>query len=255
MHVLITGGSSGIGLALARLYLAQGARVSLIARRPEGLEAARRTLTDGGACGVHVEAADATDRPALDAAVGACERVNGPVDLLIASAGVVEPGAFLTQTPETFDRQIQVNVIGVANAVRCVFASMVERRSGQLLLVSSGAGLIGCPGYAAYCASKAALVGLGEALDLEGAPFNVRVSLCFPPDTLTPQYRAELPKRPPEATRLMGRVRPWSAEKVARHIQRALERDRRTITFGFSLWGLRLFGPFVKPLLFRPLRK
>jgi len=116
-------------------------------------------------------------------------------------------------------------------------------------MISSGAALVGIFGYTAYCASKSALVGFAEALSAEAEAFGVRISICFPPDTLTPQYRREISMRPAEAKILMGSVKPWSAEAVAARIVRGLEQGKAKIHFGFSLAALAYFGPLIKPPL------
>jgi short-subunit dehydrogenase len=148
-----------------------------------------------------------------------------------------------------FEEQISINFLGTANAVRSVYRGMKARRSGRIMMISSGAALVGIFGYTAYCASKSALVGFAEALSAEAEAFGVRISICFPPDTLTPQYRREISMRPAEAKILMGSVKPWSAEAVAARIVRGLEQGKAKIHFGFSLAALAYFGPLIKPPL------
>ncbi len=100
---------------------------------------------------------------ALEAAVARAIDRFGPCSVLVSSAGIVEPGAFEDQPAETFDRQIAVNLTGTANAVRAVLPAMRQAGGGRIMLVSSGAALIGIHGYAAYCASKYALRGYAGA--------------------------------------------------------------------------------------------
>lgn len=250
-HIIITGGSSGIGLALARLYARKGMRLSLIARSTGRLEAARALLIGDGLdpAHVHVEAADVADEAALAAAVAACRSALGPCDLLITSAGGVEPRAFDELPSEKFREQIDTNLFGTVHAVRSVYGEMKERRKGKILIVSSAAALIGIYGYTAYCASKAALAAFAETLRSEARAHGVAISICFPPDTETPQLAREMPLRPPEADIVMGRVRPWTADAVAGHIARHLEKGRGEIFFGTQLYLLGRFGPLVKPAL------
>ncbi|WP_411033327.1 SDR family oxidoreductase [Shinella sp. BYT-45] len=253
-HVLVTGGSSGIGLAVADLLLERGDRVCLVARGEEGLAEAVRTLSRGmqaRAERILAAPADVTDGEALSRAVAHAASRFGTVDVLVASAGIVEPARFLEQDPATFDRQISVNLTGVANSARSVLPGMREKGGGRVLIVSSGAGLIGIPGYSAYCASKFALRGLAAALRAEMAPAGISVSICFPPDTLTPQFERELPLRPPEAQALIGRVRPREAAIVARAIVAGMDRGRREIHFGLALRLLGYFGPFAASYLDR----
>lgn len=251
-HVLVTGGSSGIGLAIADLLVARGDRVSLVARDEARLAEAALRLAGGDparASRIFTATADVGDGEGLTRAVAAAAAHFGPVDSLVASAGIVEPARFLEQDAATFDRQIAVNLTGVANSARAVLPAMRERGRGQVLIVSSGAGLIGIPGYSAYCASKFALRGLAASLRAEMAPAGIAVSICFPPDTLTPQFERELPLRPPEAQAMMGRVRPQEAKTVARAIVAGMDRGRREIHFGLTLRLLGYFGPFAASYL------
>jgi short-subunit dehydrogenase len=118
------------------------------------------------------------------------------------------------------------------------------------MIISSGAALIGIHGYSAYCASKSALIGFVEALRMEVGPHGIEVGICFPPDTLTPQFEQELPKRSPQARRVMGAAPPWPAAKVAKRILQAIERGNANTYFGFSLTALGWLGPLLKPILF-----
>lgn len=249
-HVIITGGSSGIGLALARIYAARGARISLLARSLPALEAAMAELAkDRGETLIRIESADVADEDQTLAAIRRCEDAFGSCDVLITSAGIVEPGRFDTLSSAAFDRQLQTNLFGSVHAVRAVYATMKERRSGRIMLVSSGAGLIGIYGYTAYCASKFALHGFADALRSEARPHGVNVSVCFPPDTETPQFSRELEHRPLEATVIMGRVAPWSSAAVALRIARAIDKGQFEVFFGWALWALGRFGSTVKPVL------
>ncbi|PST21173.1 translocation protein [Rhizobium sp. JAB6] len=252
MHVIVTGGSSGIGLAIAKLYAARGARVSLLARDRGRLEEARAEIAAlPGVDGAFIRTAsvDVASAEQTIEAVKLCEVSFGPCDILVASAGIVEPRAFDAMPASVFDEQISINLLGTANAVRAVYAGMKSRRSGRIMMISSGAALIGIFGYSAYCASKSALSGFAEALSAEAAAWGVRISICFPPDTMTPQYRREIALRPRKAEILMGAVKPWSAEAVAARIVRGIDRGRHKIHFGFSLTTLAFFGPLIKPLL------
>lgn len=246
-HVIITGGSSGIGLALARLYAARGARISLIARGRDALNAARLSL--GTQASLHVESADVADGEGLARAVAACEAALGPCDILIASAGIVEPGRFLEQDAAQADWQIAVNLQGCIHAVRAVYAGMAARGAGRIMLVSSGAALIGIPGYAAYCAAKSGLRGFAEALAFEAAPLGITIGICYPPDTETPQLDRERLTRPREAEVIMGTVKPWPAVRVAERIRVGIDRGEREVFFSPTLFALARLAPLIRPLL------
>jgi 3-dehydrosphinganine reductase len=187
-HVVITGGSSGIGLAVAKEVLGRGARVSIIARNPQRLEDAKKVLSrTSEAAQIFTVSADVTQHEAASQAVADAEAKFGPVDVLITSAGVTRPGVFEELPVEEFERQIRVNYLGTAYSVRAVVPGMKKRKSGRIVMVSSQAGQIGIYGYTAYSASKFALRGFAESLRMELAPHNVFVSVNYPPDTATPQ--------------------------------------------------------------------
>ena len=252
MHVIVTGGSSGIGLAIAKLYAARGAWVSLLARDTGRLEEARAEiamLPGVDSAFIRTASVDVASAEQTTEAVRLCEAFFGPCDILVASAGIVEPRTFDAMSASVFDEQISVNLLGTANAVRAVYKGMKSRRGGRIMMISSGAALIGMFGYSAYCASKSALAGFAEALSAEAGAWGVQISICFPPDTMTPQYAREIALRPREAEILMGAVKPWSAEEVAARIVRGMDRGRQKIHFGFSLTALAYFGPLIKPLL------
>lgn len=252
MHVIVTGGSSGIGLAIAELYAARGADVSLIARDVARLAQARDAIVANRGVAdkaIHVESADVGSENGALAAIAACENRFGPCDILIASAGIVEPGAFHEIALSAFAEQVNTNLLGTAYAVHAVYTGMAARRRGSIMLISSGAALIGIYGYTGYCASKSALAGFAEALSAEAGRFGVAISIAFSPDTLTPQYHREMTMRPPEAELLMGTVKPWAASAVAAKIVRAVDKRRSKVYFGFSIAALGYIGPLIKPFL------
>ena len=252
-HLIITGGSSGIGLEVARIYLAKGYRVSLLARRADILQAAREQLLKAisvPAEAIFIASVDVCNESETLAAVRAAEAKNGPCDLLVTSAGRVDPEFFDAQPSEVFDAQMAVNFFGTVYTVRAVLAGMKQRRSGRIMLVSSGAALIGIPAYSAYCASKSALSGFAEALRLEVRGHGVAVSICYPPDTLTPQYEREIAVRPRAAQLLMGAVKPWSADKVAQFIVDGIETGKPQVHFGLALKLFSCFAAFIKPVMF-----
>lgn len=221
-HVVVTGGSLGIGLATAQACVERGARVSVIGRDRARLAAAQRQLGHDAA----VAAADVTDPQALNAAFADVAELHGPCDVLVAAAGQAEPGYFLDLEPEVFRRQMELNYFGTLHAVRAVLPAMVERKRGHVVLLSSVSGLIGVFGYGAYTPSKFAVRGLGEALHGEFRPHGIVTSVVYPPDTDTPGFHRENLTKPPETARLSAGIAPVSAARVATAIVRGIEHDR-----------------------------
>lgn len=237
---------------MAEAYAVHGDRVSLIARNGDALARARSEIVSKfpqSASRVEIAAADVADSVAITAAILSLEARLGPADILIACAGIVEPGIFQDQSSEAFEQQVSINLMGSVHAVRAVYAGMAARGRGQILLVSSGAGLIGIHGYSAYCASKFALRGFAEALRAEAKLQGVRVSICYPPDTDTPQLARERPARPPQAEVVMGTVKAWTPEAIARRMVRHVERGGFELYFTPTLFALARLGPLVRPLI------
>jgi 3-dehydrosphinganine reductase len=254
MHAIITGGSSGIGLEIARLCVLNGYDVSLLARDENALRLACENLRQVGSGGVKAVSVDVRRMDLLSEAIEQCERRFGICDLLVTSAGVVEPAFFDELVPSHFEMQMDINFSGTVNAVRAIYAGMKSRGRGSIMMISSAAAFIGIPGYSAYCASKAALAAFAESLRSEVGT-GIYIGISFPPDTRTPQFLSELPKRPPLARALMGNSNPWSAEVVARQIFDGVFRRRSEVHFGWKLKALAMLGGFIKPALYWQLKR
>lgn len=171
--IVITGASSGIGLATAQLFSSLGHPLLLLARRLDKMQALN--LPDCLALSV-----DVTDRAALAAAVQQGEARFGPADAIVNNAGVMLLGEITRQDPEQWDRMLDVNVKGVLNGVHAVAAGMVDRQRGSIINVSSVAGRKSFPNHVAYVGSKFAVHGLTENLREELAAHNVRVTTIAP---------------------------------------------------------------------------
>ncbi|HBF29343.1 SDR family oxidoreductase [Rhizobium sp.] len=250
VHTLITGGSSGIGLKIAQLLVQRGENVSLLARNNAKLEDAKRLLLRESH-GSHVRTipVDVTDFQAMKDAVASCVKAQGAIDNLISSAGMIIPQSFLLQTHEDFDIQIKTNLIGVANSIRAIYPDMIAARRGKIMIISSGAALLGIPGFGAYCASKYGLRGLATSLRIEARPKGVSISICFPPDTDTPQFRTEIAQRNEETNIFLGPPKPWQVDKVANRILKGMDAREDEIFFGFGMTLLNHFGAFIRPAI------
>ncbi|KAL8524727.1 hypothetical protein ACS0TY_014367 [Phlomoides rotata] len=194
-HVFITGGSSGIGLALAQLCAQHGADVTLLARNVAKLEEAQQTIKLATGCDVKVFSADVRDYAAVKRVV----EEAGTIDVLVCNHGVYVPQELEEQDMEEIKFMIDVNLTGTFHLIKAALPGMkrsrAERGPGSIALMSSQAGQVGIYGYTAYSASKFGLKGLAEALQQEVITDNIHVSLIFPPDTETPGF-AEGPSFP-----------------------------------------------------------
>jgi short-subunit dehydrogenase len=213
---VITGASRGIGRAVAVAAAAKGARVGLIARSEADLT---EVLAETGGNGA-IAVADVADPEQLSAALASLQGELGPVDILVANAGIGAYGAFADLSADELDHIVRVNVLGTAHAIRAVVPGMIERRKGHIVTMGSIAGRIGSPFEAIYSATKFAGVGLTEALVVELEPYGVGVSMVNPGPVATTfgearghPYDRKSPK-------------PVPPEQVATAVIKAVEGDR-----------------------------
>lgn len=248
-HAIVTGGSLGIGRAVAARLYAQGHALTLIARRAHALAAAAETISAAGGPPVGTIACDVTDRAALLAAIAAAEAARGPCHTLVAAAGHVRPGRFEELTEADFRAQMEVNFHGAVGAVEAVYPGMLARGEGRIAMVSSAAALVGIYGYTAYAASKFALRGFAEALRGEARVHGVTVAIVYPGDTDTEQYRIEVETRPPETAAIAGKASLQSADAVARAIVRGLDRGTFAIYPNVPTAALGRTASAIAPVL------
>lgn len=179
-HALVTGGGRGIGRAIAAALTQAGARVTVLGRDRQTLEQA---VAQGDAEAMAV--VDVTDHVALREAMQTTALRLGPVDLLVANAGSAVSLPFAKTGPEIFRQMLDVNLLGVANAMQAVLGPMTERGFGRIVAVASTAGLKGYPYVSAYCAAKHGVIGLVRAVAVELAETNVTVNAVCPGFTRT----------------------------------------------------------------------
>jgi len=180
--VLVTGGNRGIGLACALAFAADGHRVAVTCRGEAPAE-----LVDAGILAVPC---DVTDSVTVDAAFATIEEELGPVEVLVANAGITRDGLVLRMSDGDFTDVIDANLTGAFRVARRAVRGMMRARWGRIILVSSIAGRIGQTGQANYAASKAGLVGLGRSLAKEFASRNVTVNVVAPGPILTDMLAA-----------------------------------------------------------------
>lgn len=182
---LITGAGSGLGRQLALLLAAEGRAIAAVDLKTEPLVELEQELKGSGRkCAWAV--ADVTDRSALSAAVTKLEEQLGPTDLLIPSAGLGIETSALDFRGEDFENVVRINLIGVANSIAAVLPGMLARRRGHLVAISSLASFGGLPLMAGYCASKAGLNAMMDALRIELKPHGIVVTTVCPGWVRTP---------------------------------------------------------------------
>ncbi|BBH05759.1 3-dehydrosphinganine reductase TSC10B [Prunus dulcis] len=213
-HVFITGGSSGIGLALAHQAASEGARVSILARSIDKLEEAKKYIQLSTGIDVSIFSADVRDYDAVSKAVEEAD----PIDVLIVNQGVFVPEELEKQGLDEVKFMVDVNLIGSFNMIKAALPKMKKGDSipRSIALMSSQAGQVGIYGYTAYSASKFGLRGLAEALQQEVISHDIHVSLIFPPDTDTPGLTEEMKKRPQLSRIIAESSGMMKAEEVAK---------------------------------------
>jgi 3-dehydrosphinganine reductase len=234
-HCLITGGSSGIGLALARQLADAGANVTILARRPDLLQTALQEIETHRCTPEQIFnslQADVSNATTLVPILEQHVAQYGSPNFLFNSAGISHPACFEETSLEIFEQLNAVNYLGTVYVTRTLIPGMLQRGSGHIINLSSVAGFIGTYGYSAYSATKFAVRGFSDTLRAELKPRRIRVSVVFPPDTDTPQLAYETPLKPPVTRELAKNAGLLSADTVARSILRGVARNRYIITPG-----------------------
>ena len=207
-HALVTGGSRGIGRAIAGALTGAGARVTVLGRnRAPLLGAVREGMAEG-----HV-VADVTDPAEVQAAAAEAVERAGPIEILVANAGAAASAPFVRSGADLFERMLAVNLMGVVHAVQAVLGGMTERRSGRIVAIASTAGLKGYPYVSAYGAAKHAVIGLVRSLALETAQAGMTVNAVCPGFTDTDLVAESLER----IVAKTGRGRAEALDELVRH--------------------------------------
>jgi len=259
--VYVVGGSSGIGLATARLLAKEGSHVIIFARRKEILESALREveaqrIVQGQrfAC----RQLDVSIREQVKVVMSKAVTDFGVPDVLVNCAGRARPFCFEDVTYERFDETMKVNLYGTWNTVSALVSHMKEN-GGYIVNVSSIAGFIGVFGYTDYSASKFALIGFSEALRSEMKQYGIMVSVLCPPDTDTPGLQEENKTKPPECMAISARAKLIQPEIVARALIKGMRKEEFLIVPNsdgkFTLMMKRLFPGLVNYIMDRDIDK
>lgn len=181
---LVTGAGKGIGRAIAIALANEGVHVALLARTESDLITLSREIEEKGVKSV-VAVADISNIESVNSAVMKIEQSLGNIDILINNAGIAKFGKFLDLDPAEWEDQVRVNLFGTYYVTRAVIPQMIERRTGDIVNISSTAGLKGAATTSAYSASKFAVLGLTDSLMQEMRKHNIRVTALTPSTVVT----------------------------------------------------------------------
>ena len=239
---LVTGGSVGIGLDLAKELAKKGAHVYIAARRTDILKTAQAEVAAAGAAAGfstntfgYVQM-DVADEASVAKAVKQIFATHGRIDLLICNAGLSHPSRFL-DIPESKCRQMMdVNFFGCVNVVRAVLPKMLENKSGRVVVTSSMASAAAVAGFSIYSPTKAAVRAFAQAMDMENAALGVRFQVLNPPDVQTPGFDEENKVKSPECKQIceMGGNTTFASDAVAKATIAGIENYRFQINIGFD---------------------
>jgi 3-oxoacyl-[acyl-carrier protein] reductase len=219
--VLITGGNRGIGFALAEEFVAQGHRVAVTARSGEGPAGALTVI------------ADVTDGASLDAAYAVVEAELGPVEVVVANAGITRDTLVMRMSDEDFDSVVATNLGGAFKVVKRATKGMLKARFGRIILISSVVGLYGSAGQVNYSASKSALVGMARSLTRELGSRGITANVVAPgfietdmtaalPEEQQAAYKRNIPANRFATPSEVAKVVAWLASDDAGYISGAI---------------------------------
>ena len=248
-RALVTGASKGIGRALAEALAARGATVGLAARSEDELATVAASLVSRAV----VLPCDVADAQSVSGAVERFAAGAGGLDLAIANAGIAHYGRFEDQDPELHERMTRVNWLGTVNTARVALPHLRAGGGGQLVIVSSGAGLRAFPEAAVYGATKAAQRAFAEALRHELAGSGVSVTTVFPGEIASSLHDHEKATMP---AWYHGDARAAPAAELAAAVLAGIEADRRRVAYPreVSLLALNAIAPGLVDRLLRRLR-
>lgn len=222
-HVVVTGGSSGIGKCVAIEAACRGADITLIARDVKKLESAvsevkKRCLHHEKQKVKYISLNISDNYEDIEKALHDAEEELGPIFMLVNCAGMAICGRLEDTSVSDIKSLVNLNFLGSVYPTKAVVSRMKGRGTGKIVLVASQAAFLGIYGYSVYSSTKFALRGLAESLNMEVKPYNISVTLCLPPDTDTPGFATEEKTKPMETRLISQSAGLVSPEAVAKQL-------------------------------------
>lgn len=254
MNALITGGSSGIGLAIAYQLAEQGANLFLVSRDLDKLEKSKALIKSKFDVKIYGYSCDVSDFSNLQHTVNTIEE-EYPIDYLICCAGQMLCGKIDKIDSAELRDNMGVNYFGVLNAYKAVIPTMKKRNTGKIGIVSSVAGYFSAIGYGGYAPGKFALSGLAECLRMEAGDYGISVTLIYPPDTDTPMLEKEKRDTLPECLALTKHMNTMTPDQVAAKLLKGMGKNKFEVYCNLESKLLRWYRVMVPDLYFRKLDK
>ncbi len=247
---VITGGSKGIGKAIAKEFIKRGAHVCIIARKKKDLETAQKeieVLAINPNQLVEAISCDTTDEKKLEPLLKKCIKKNGTPDFLVNCVGYAYPQNLLKLKLKDFKKNMETNYYGQLVPILILLPYFMKKQGGHIVNVSSLLGLMGLTGYSTYSPSKYAITGLSECLRHELKPHGIKVSVTFPPDTETPGFDEENKSKPEEVAMISEGGGLMQPEEVAQKMMQGIMKNKFYIAPGESgfIWKISRFAPKI----------
>ncbi|KRT78841.1 dehydrogenase [Oryctes borbonicus] len=239
-HVVITGGSSGIGKAVAEIAVKQGAHVTMVARniiKMKRVENYLKEIALSRSQKINSICLDVRDYTSVEKFILQIDN-DLPIDMLVNCAGMSICGKIEDMPIVDTKQMIDVNFYGTYNPIKAILPRMKQRKEGYILITASQASFLGIFGFASYSASKYALRGLAEALDMEVRVHNINVTIAFPPDTDTPGYANENLTKLEETKLICESAGLFKAEDVAKKMLDDALAEKFMSSIGFESYLL-----------------
>lgn len=252
-NVIITGGSSGIGLALADEFAKSGANIFLIGRSKDKLEKAQVELRQkfGQSLQVQIFTADVGKRDEIEAVIQHIGKNFGGIHTLINNAGNNHHGRFEENDVSRFEEIFQTNYFGALYPTKAAWEYLKNAKDGQLGFVSSVAGYTGLIGMTIYAPTKFAMNGLAECLRMEGKDYGIQVTVLYPPDTDTPLLEKAKKEGNPDTKALSKNAKLMQPEEVARLFMEGMLNNRFEVLCNSTSKMIRVVKGLFPRLYFR----